>query len=221
MAEVTWENATGSQKSNIQWMKLGAGNAGNTLRVVSMPYKAFIHWEKTVDGANRKIVCAGASCPICATEANIERTARKHRANCRYFLTVIDKSDPNSNEIQVKALETGTRVIQGIQGLATDPQWGNPSGYDINIKKSGNGRDTVYNVNPGRNTSPLTDDEKAAVKAAGIDFNVINRVATKDEVMNMNLAVFGAVPADLGDDTPAPAQSEKKGSEESSWDDFM
>ncbi len=43
---------------------------------------------------------------------------------------------------------TQVGIQKTIKGLAKDPDWGDPSGYDIKVVRSGSGFDTEYTVAP-------------------------------------------------------------------------
>lgn len=79
---------------------------------------------------------------------------RGQRRNVAY---VIDRTDGTA-----KILEFGATVRDGINELAKDADYGDPAGYDIKIKKTGEGRDTKYTVVPGKPSS-LTPEEEEAV----------------------------------------------------------
>src|SRR3990167_34218 len=52
-----------------------------------------------------------------------------------------------AKKIQILQL-TQRGIMKTIQGLVKNPKWGNPSGYDITVTRSGSGFDTEYSVVP-------------------------------------------------------------------------
>ena len=64
MAELSWEKLNVGGSSDIEYLKLESGV--NTMRLVSLPYTVNIHWEETLDGGKKRIVCSEVNCPICA-----------------------------------------------------------------------------------------------------------------------------------------------------------
>jgi hypothetical protein len=77
----------------------------------------------------------------------------------------------NYKENAVQILEITQSGIQNdIYGLAHDEAWGSPLGYDICIKKQGEGLDTVYNT-IARPPKPLAPEIKKAFAETPIDLS--------------------------------------------------
>lgn len=97
---------------------------------------------------------------------------------------VIDRSEGD-----VKIAELKKSIIDGIDTLAKDDDYGNPAGYDIKVTKSGEGRFGVkYTVMPGKQ-SPLTESEQNAVESLP-ELSDLHKPHTKDEIMAMNLTIL-------------------------------
>jgi hypothetical protein len=62
----------------------------------------------------------------------------------------------DENKIQIMQITQAT-IRKSILGLIHDKDWGIPFHYDIKIKRSGEGKDTEYNIIPV-NQKPLTAD---------------------------------------------------------------
>lgn len=63
---------------------------------------------------------------------------------------------------RVAILEITQKGIQTtLRGLAQDPDWGDPSQYDIKVERKGSGMETEYEVKPVPH-KPLTEEIKAA-----------------------------------------------------------
>ena len=56
--------------------------------------------------------------------------------------------------------------------LALNPEWGDPTSYDLSITRSGFGKETTYTVQPN-NKSPITPEMVQMVKDAHIDLRVL------------------------------------------------
>ena len=173
---------------NVDFLKLKDGI--NQMRIVSTPAQISIHWEKGIDGQNKKVICPGSGCPICKAGK---------APQLRYQIQVIDRTDG-----KVKVLEQGSTVFNAIKAYAVDPEYGDPSKYDIKIKKEGSGRDTKYSVVASPNKSELNSDEQKAVQECK-SLEEINKPKTCDEIIQMGLEVLLDSVSDLedfGGDTP-------------------
>ena len=167
---------------NVDFLKLKDGI--NQMRIVSSPAQINIHWEKGIDGQNKKVICPGSGCPICKAG---------HAPQLRYQIQVIDRTDG-----KVKVLEQGSTVFNAIKAYAVDPEYGDPSKYDIKIKKEGSGRDTKYSVVASPNKSDLNYDEQKAVEECK-SLEEINKAKTIDEIIQMGLEVLMDSVSDLDD----------------------
>lgn len=165
---------------NVDFMRLQSGT--NRVRVVGRPSEIEVHWEKGVDGSNKKVICLGSGCPICKAG---------HAPTVRYQVQVIDRTD---NE--VKILEGGKSIFNSIKAYAVDPEYGDPTKYDVKIQKEGSGRETRYTVMASPKKDPLTDEEQSKVEEAK-DLSEINKVKTVDEINEMGLEVLVGSASDL------------------------
>lgn len=170
------------EKSNVDFIKLASGD--NKMRVVGKPSMINLHWENDLTGKNKKVICPGAGCPICKAGK---------APQTRYQVQIIDRVDG-----KVKVLEQGTQVFNAIKAYAMDEEYGDPTKYDINIKKSGSGRDTKYTVMASPNKRPLTDDEQKAVSECK-SLSEINKAKTIDEILQMGLQIFESSVSSLVD----------------------
>ena len=100
MAEMSWSNLKTEGNGELtQTLKLQQGQ--NQMRLVSLPYECHVHWEDTVEGAHKRVVCSGTGCPIC----NAGHTPQK-----RFQVLVIDRVDG-----KVKVLEDGNAIFNQIK----------------------------------------------------------------------------------------------------------
>lgn len=211
--DMSWDEVKSGSNSQVNYMRLESGSAGNLVRIVSNPSEVDVHWEVDKNGARHKFVCGGSKCILCEHGSNVQT---------RYQMLIIDKSNwnrehgYNADGPQVKVLDVGRSVVKAIKNYASDPDYGNPMMYDIKIKKEGTGKDTRYSVVPSPKKTELTDIEKKAVEEAPT-IKDINKIRTTDEILNMNLLLLQDIAGD--DDEEAPSSS-NSGSEDSDWDNF-
>lgn len=184
MAELDWGNVrTGGTGEGTPFLKLDAGN--NQVRVVGRPFQVDIHWEKGLDGQNKKVVCPGHGCPLCKIG---------HVPMARYQVIVIDRKDA-----KVKILEGGPRIFAAIKDYAMDADYGDPTKYDLKIKKEGSGRETKYTVLASPNKTNLTADEQNAVNNSKT-LTDINKPKSIEEILQMGIECLADSVSGLGDD---------------------
>lgn len=191
-----WSDIQDTPKSDVNYYKM---KNDNVLRVASKPSLVEIHWEKDINDKPVRVVCPGVGCPICAVDIKPQK---------RYMFKAIDREDGKA-----KIVETGKTVVDGIKALATDEDYGNPANYDIKIKRSGTGRETKYSVIAGKNSNPITAEEKEMLSTMK-SIEELNPIKTKEEILALGLKCLCE---DFeGDDTEAsPSKDNKK----SDWDD--
>ena len=200
------------------FLTLENGRQGNRIRIVSKPSKVITHWERGVDGRQHKIICPGAACPVCK---------KGEKPSVRYAMLVLDKKNWTEQDgygddgPKVKLMETGITVVRAIKDYATSSLYGDPSKYDLIIKKEGSGRDTKYAVVPDPNKSDLTAEELEAVKNAQT-VRDLNKENTVEEIMAMGLVCLSDTPADLGEGgaPTAPASGSNADSADGDWNMF-
>ncbi len=121
----------------------------NQFRVISKPVNGWEQWE---DDEVTRTELADEPAPVKDKDGKM-RKPKKFMS-----LVVIDRAD---DEIKVLTI-TQQSVIKGIKALSSNPKWGLPFSYDINIGKKGSGLKTKYTVTP----EPKTVLEKSLIKAA-------------------------------------------------------
>ena len=181
MAEMKWnEMKTGGSGEGTPFLKLQPGI--NQIRIVDLPFETEIHWEDAVDGSKKKVVCPGVGCPICK---------EGHVPQKRFQVLVIDRTDS-----KIKILEGGVSIFKQIKDIAMDPDYGDPTFYDLKIKKEGQGRETKYSVLASPNKSQLSEEEKQLV-ANSQSLKEINSPKSIEEIMALGLEVLSG--SDVGD----------------------
>ena len=176
---------------NVNFMKLTGGV--NRIRIASRPSQIEIHWEKTVDGSPKKIICPGAECPIC-------KAGRSAKA-C-YQVKVIDRNDG-----KVKVLEGGPTIFNAIKNYAVDPDYGDPTRYDMKIRKEGTGRDTRYTVVASPEKAKITDEELKLIEESK-SIEEINKAKSVEEIMQLGLECLVGSVGDLSDDNALSSKDE-------------
>jgi hypothetical protein len=191
----------GGGKTNF--MKLEPGM--NQARIVGRPYQVDIHWEKGLDGQNKKVICPGAGCPVC-------KAGKVPMA--RYQVQVINRK---TNDVEV--LEGGPRIFGAVKEFAMDPDYGDPTKYDLKIKKEGSGRETKYTVIAAPKRSDLTPEE-ANLVANSKTLADVNKAKTPEEILQMGLEILAGSIGDLDKDdsdpwgTPAAGDTTDSGSKD-------
>lgn len=194
-------NSRSGNSQGLDFLKLQQGE--NRVRIVSQPSRIDIHWEDTIDGSKKKIVCLGAKCPICK---------KGSPAQTRYQFKVIDRTDN-----VVKLFECGKQIISTIRSYAVDPDYGDPTTYDIKIKKEGSGRDTRYSVMAVPNKNELTEEEKKMVEESPT-IEELNRIRSEEEIYGMNLKILIDSLSDLAEDDVDIDSSDDD--DDPDWDDL-
>lgn len=150
------------------------------------------------------------------------------RAQKKCDMNVIDREDSftksaEGKKILTKRLSANSAIWKAIFDYAQNPKWGNPSdeenGYDFEIVTEGAGMRRKYSVVPDRDASPLTDEEKEAIKTA-YDLKKLRKITSlkdmKDILKNAKDpydSIADRIPAaaaDGGDEEAAPAPKAKE-----------
>lgn len=131
----------------------------NKVRILSNPILGWIDW--TEDKKPIRTPYKGMSSeprPI-----NPKRPVKHFWA-----MVVWDYSDA-----KIKVWEaTQATIHNALFTLSMDEAWGNPTGYDLNVKKTGEDLETKYEVIP-RPPKPLEDDIKAEFEKATINLDAL------------------------------------------------
>lgn len=124
------------------YMKL---EAENKVRIISKPVVGWLEWVDKVPSRTQIDD---------EPEANDDENPPKKFFAC----AIIDRKD---NLVKIMEL-TQQSVIKAIKTLSSNPDWGNPFTYDLNISKTGEGMKTKYAVTP----SPKKALDKESIKNA-------------------------------------------------------
>lgn len=189
---------------NIRRMKLQSGM--NVIRIVEDGFdECWVHHFKDSEGKSRRAVCIGKKdCPICATG---------NKAKHRFFFNVIDrKQQKETGKVEVKLLEVGKMVYEGIRELALDDEYGDPTQYNIKITRKGEGKnDTKYSVRASTKVYPLKKSEMEVVESeteegGAYDLDHFTTKQTKSEL----LEILGEGSDEEEDDEEEEGEEEEK-----------
>lgn len=163
------------------FMRLVEGS--NVVRVFTKPYQFYVCWIKDSSGANRKVKSAVKNCPLIKRGEKVQK---------RWLLGVIDRKGGN----KAKILEVSSQIMLGVKSLASDPDWGNPIGYDINIDRGAPGKNPLYHV-IAKPQKPLTDEDKAEIEQfrKSTDLGAMTAPPTPDQVAEQLREIDGGQPS--------------------------
>lgn len=63
------------------------------------------------------------------------------------------------DEQRAAAFEQGITFFKKLANLARDEEWGDPSTYDIKVRREGSGTDTEYHLSPSPSKNKLTAEQ--------------------------------------------------------------
>lgn len=186
----SWEEAEVSTQNDF--MNLKEGN--NVVRVFTNPYQFYVAWVKDTSGSSRKIRSAIENCPL---------VRAGHKLQARWYLGVIDRKSG-----QPKILEISTQVFTAIKNYVSDPDWGDITQYDINIKRGPKGTQPLYVVLP-KPRKPMTDEEKLGIAnfKERVDISKFTTPPTPEEVAEKLGVVVDETPKVAVGHQTVPAQT--------------
>jgi len=164
-------------KSGSNYMKLEQGN--NVVRIITQPYVFTVCWIKDPQGVPRKV--RSACLPTCPL------VKRGDKLQKRWYVGAI-----NRRSGKAEILEISSQIVSALKDLASDPDWGNPKGYDVDIRRGAPGSQPLYRV-IAKPAKPLTDDDKtlAARFVEETDFVKMTKPPTPEEVVDRLVAIEG------------------------------
>jgi hypothetical protein len=173
------------------WGKIETGNGSKYLkldneetvvRVASGPSMIDVHFEESFSGVKKRIICPGAGCPLCRNGSVPYK---------RLTMKVISREDG-----QAYLFECGMMIANDIKRHALNPDYGDPTKYDIKIKKTGAGKQTKYKVFAYPNKSEVTASE--ATQLSEIDMSESIKVTSIEEIKAMGLKMLPIEPLNNG-----------------------
>jgi len=210
--EVNWTeeeaDAAGGTGEGL-FLKLVEGT--NRLRIVSKPYKAYIHWVDDATGSPKKLNCSQTGCPICTGSTGVAGEGPKPR----WFMRVLDRKSK-----KIKILEVGTQIYSQLKNLAKNPEWGNIFDFDIDVIRGKKGANPLYTVQPCPKKEPnFTEEEKVVIGKAKteIDLNKLVQPMTADEIKK----ILAGSTEDLSETDDAPLTPPAAGKAANNNADFL
>lgn len=185
-----WNEAKTSSMSD--YMRLAQGD--NRVRIITAPYQFYVAWIKDASGASRKLNSALKDCPL---------VKRGEKIQTRWLVGVINRQTKSA-----EILEIGSQIMNGIKQYSNEPGYGNPSGYDINIKRGKPGENPLYYIMASP-LSPLSDEDKVLVNdfVESTDLTKLTTPPTPEEVAQKLAEIDGVAPTSNGgantESTPA------------------
>jgi hypothetical protein len=71
----------------------------------------------------------------------------------------------NQDEQTAQIIQQSATFFKNLAVLAQDEEYGDPTGYDIKIKRVGQGLETTYTITPSANREPLGESAKKELAA--------------------------------------------------------
>lgn len=162
------------------WLKLKAKDEQVRIRIAASPYREVQIWpEEKGQRIDAKIVNSFTPGQWISVMRNPDWNVSE-----LYHLMVIDRADG-----QAKIFQASGAIYGKIREYATNPEWGNPTNYDITIKRTEK-PGSYYDITPSPNKSDLLINE----------LNLID--AIKDKLPESALLASEAQPDDIDENVP-------------------
>lgn len=173
--EVNLQNGKGN-KSRDSFLRLDSGD--NQIRILTKPHEYLMHKYKvtpTDPGYGTRVKSSLFHGRDCLVDAG-------HRVQKKWYLGVIDRKTQS-----YRILDIGPSIFKDIQELVRDEDWGDPVGYDLNIRvdKQG-GAQGYYNVIP-KSKKPLSPADLEIKQS--IDLENLKKLASPPTILEMEAQV--------------------------------
>lgn len=146
------------------YMKFAPGK--NRFRILGSAIVGNVFWK--TDGEKRVPVRRRMGELIRPDELGVDKYGKPEQPKHFWSFAVWNYS---ASAVQILEV-TQKGIQQQIRALTEDEEWGDPTKYDINVTKTGDGLDTEYQVNPSP-AKPLPAEALAAYHAANIDLEAL------------------------------------------------
>lgn len=118
-------------------------NGDNKFRILSQPITGWVDWKDKPEGGRTPV----------RTQEKQDNLQNDKSPKHFWSFVIWDYAESN-----IKIMEITQATIQdAIYSLHSSDEWGNPTGYDLNVKKTGEKMETKYNVVP---SPPTVLDEE-------------------------------------------------------------
>ena len=148
--------------SNSLFIRLAKGD--NQFRILDTPVTGYVWFEETMDGLKPK---------RCRETADIPTGTEKPK----HFWFV-----PVAMDGEIKLMEiTQKTVLNELTILDRSPIWGNLSGYEVIVARTGDGLDTKYSVTPCPKTENTMIDKYGEFKKGYLPDNLFSGLSVVAE----------------------------------------
>lgn len=140
------------------WLKLTHKDESARLRIGAAPYREITVWP-TDENAPRKPVM-DAVMQNSLTEGQWITVMRnpEWRVSEQFVILVIDRNDGAA-----KIMRIAPSAYEKIQNLVNNPEWGDPTTYDITITRTESPGKAYWDIAPSPNKSQFTAAERALI----------------------------------------------------------
>lgn len=112
-----------------------------------------------------------------ASQPYIFNNEYKGQVSTRYAWVVY-----NYDQERAQIFHQGVTGYRTIANLASDPDWGDPSGFDVRVSRHGLGTDTKYNITPLPSKADLDDKQTSAVNEVDLPKHVSGAILLSEFV---------------------------------------
>jgi len=180
-----------------KYLPLKNKNDKVVIRIASEPVYINKHWMIGADGKNTAVNCTGEACVYCGKDTP---PADKIKKSPLFAWVVLDRND----NAKPKIFKGPLQIAKSLKDLSTDPEWGDPTGYDVSITRTEEPGSGYYKVVPTKNSTPINDEEKEAIKNSNFDLKGELDGGVKSE----NIGSYSKEAEEL--ETASPAKNDVK-----------
>lgn len=192
-----------------KFLRLKSKGDSAKIRLASEPYIERNVWdERTNEFVDREKVAKFTA----ESWAHVVREPHYKVAETFYWL-VIDRQTGTAKIFQASAA-----IYNMIGVYATDPDWGDPTGYDITVTRTEKPGTAYWDVRPSPDKSEITDEEQAMIDAMDIS-DLQKRAVLASEADSLEDLIAGKQPAKDLPDAPKPKPTKKAKAEDTVIED--
>jgi hypothetical protein len=122
----------------------------------------------------------------------------------------------NYAEEKAQVFQQGVTGFKTIQGLALDEEYGDPTQYDLKVRRQGTGMDTQYQITPSPTKSPLTAEQQEAI--ASVDMAKATKNGVK--LSSIKSGTPMPTPEPPENETPPPSDADAPGQDDINIEDI-
>lgn len=151
---------------NSNYMKFQEGE--NTFRVLSPAVVGYEYWNTKDEAVRSQKGFNGVPADIRYEED--KKTGESKPSRIKHFWAFA-VWNVEAKKVQILQI-TQQGVMDALKALVDNKKWGNPSGYDITVKRSGSGFDTEYQVMPNPH-APIPEEASEAFASMTVNLNAL------------------------------------------------